>query len=112
VITQRKNECLNCHTPNDKGELDAVSVPKSHFTDFRPKIENKEGIYTVNAKENEVVAVSTGNELNKAMYNCNLCHAPQTEITVEIKNLFEPDFRSSKDKSKSNLSETIKEGVN
>ena len=112
VITLRKNECLNCHTPNDKGELDAVAVPKTHFTDYRPEIENKDGIYVVNAEENEVVAISTGQELNNAMYNCNLCHAPQTEITVEIKNTFKPDFRSSKDKSKSNLSETMKEGVN
>lgn len=112
VITQRKNECLNCHTPNEDGELDAISVPKSHYTDYRPKIEYKDGIYVVNAKENEVVAKSTGQDLNRAMYNCNLCHATQTEVTVEIANMFEPDFRSSKDKRESNLSETIKEGVN
>ncbi len=112
VITQRKNECLNCHIPNDDGELDAISVPKSHFTDFRPKIEAKDGLYVVDVEENEVVANSTGNELNRAMYNCNLCHVPQTEITVDIKNLFEPDFRSSKSKKESNLGETIAEGVN
>ena len=68
-------------------------------------------MYVVQAQTNEVVAISTGSELNKAMYYCNICHAPQAEITVEIKNLFTPDFRSSKSKKRSNLSETMDEGI-
>ncbi len=112
VISRKKNECILCHLPNSNKDLEAKLVPQSHFTDCRRQIVQEEnGLYVVQAQENEVVAVSTGTELNKAMYYCNLCHAPQAEITVEIKNLFTPDFRRSSSKKSSNLSETMKEGV-
>ncbi len=113
TITTKKNECTLCHLKTKEGkEKEGKPVPESHFTDYRPKIEKEGDLYAVQAEENEVVAVSTGNELNKAMYNCNLCHAPQANITVEIDNFFEPDFRDSESKNKSNLNEKIKEGIN
>ncbi len=112
AITRKTNECILCHIPNSKKDLEAKSVPISHFTDYRPQIVQEGDLYVVQAKANEVVAVSTGTELNKAMFYCNLCHAPQAEITVEIKNSFKPDFRNSNSKKSSNLSETMNEGVN
>ncbi len=110
-ITIDENQCMMCHMPEKADEKNAMPIPLTHFTDYRPVIEQEGDLYVVQADENEVVANSTGGELNKAMFNCNLCHAPQADIDPMVKNLFEADFRSSSSKNSSNLNEVIDEGV-
>jgi len=105
------NECLRCHLSNKVEEYNAPLLPKSHFTKYRPEIVEEEGLYKVDAEDNEVVAVDLGERMSGAMFNCTLCHAPQTEVTVEVDNLFQADFRKANGNSKSNLSDVIDEGV-
>lgn len=100
-----------CHIPEKAEEKNAKPLPLTHFTDYHPIIEEEGDLYIVQANENEVVAATTGSELNQAMFNCNLCHVPQAEIDPMVKNLFEADFRSAGSKKGSNLSENIDEGV-
>ncbi|MCD4736556.1 MAG: nitrate reductase cytochrome c-type subunit [Bacteroidales bacterium] len=105
------NECLRCHLANRVKEYNAPILPKSHFTKYRPEIVEEEGLIKVDAKYNEVVAVDLGDKMSGAMFNCTLCHAPQTEVALEVDNLFQADFRKAKGKSKSNLADVIDEGV-
>ena len=110
-ITIDENQCMMCHMPEKADEKNAMPIPQTHFTDYRPEIILEGDLYIVKAEENEIIANSTGAELNKAMFNCNLCHAPQADIDPLVKNLFEADFRSSSSKNSSNLNEVIDEGV-
>ena len=50
-------------------------------------------------------------KLNSAQFNCTQCHAPQAEISVDISNIFVPDFRDGSSNEKSNLSDNMDEGV-
>jgi len=110
-ITFQENQCMMCHMPEKADEKNAKPIPLTHLTDYRPLIVEEGDLYVVQAKENEVVAQITGGGLNEAMYNCNLCHAPQANIDPMVKNLFEADYRSASSKKSSNLSEIIDEGV-
>jgi len=110
-ITPGENQCMMCHMPEKAGEKNAKPLPLTHFTDYRPVIEEEGDLYVVQANENEVVAATTGKEINQAMFNCNQCHVPQAEIDPMVKNLFEADFRSATNKKGSTLSENIEEGV-
>ncbi len=111
VITREHNQCLNCHLPEKAKAEHATPIPPTHFIDFRPEVVEKDGVYKVNAKEGEVVANKTKKMINMAQYNCNQCHVPQSNATVEIKNTFKPVFRSSSAKNRSNLSKNFDEGV-
>lgn len=110
-ITAEQNQCMMCHMPLKADEKNAKAIPLSHFTDYRPVIVQEGDLYVVQAADNEVIAVSTESDLNQAMFNCNLCHAPQANIDPLVANLFEADFRSSSSKTGSNLNEVIDEGV-
>ena len=112
VITKQHNMCLKCHMPDKAKAEHATPMPATHFTDFRPKIEEKGGVYKVKAKENEIVSASTHKKVNMAQYNCNQCHVPQAKTTVKIKNTFKPVFRNARNKNRSNLKDNISEGVN
>jgi len=112
VISKEHNLCLKCHMPDKAKTEKATPMPITHFTDYRPQIEEKDGVYNVNAKENEIVSVSTNKKVNMAQYNCNQCHVPQTNATVQIKNTFKPVFRNASNKNKSNLKDNISEGIN
>jgi len=48
---------------------------------------------------------------NNAFFNCSQCHVPQAEVTVDISNVFDPEYRSDRDKSRSNLKDKMEEGV-
>ncbi len=111
VITKEHNQCLNCHRPEKAKAEHATPMPATHFTDYRPEIVEKDGIYKVNAKEGEVIAAKRKKKVNMAQYNCNQCHVPVTNATVKIKNTFKPVFRSSSQKNRSNLSKNFDEGV-
>ena len=80
------------------------------MTSYRPVIIEKDGKYLVDAEEGEVVEKDLG-RFNSAMFNCSQCHVPQAQITVEIPNVFDPDYRGTKEKSRSNLKKKMGEGV-
>lgn len=110
-IKANSNICLGCHVPVVAAALKATAIPKSHFTDYRPKIIEENGLYRVDAEEGTMFAKDLGSNLNKARYNCTQCHVPQAKITVFVDNNFDPNFRSEEDANRSNLSEKMGEGL-
>ena len=104
------NKCLRCHMPDKAPEFGAIPLPETHFTSYRPSVVEKDGIYLVDAEEGEVIEKDLGH-FNGAMFNCSQCHVPQAEVTVDIPNTFDPDYRKSSDKTKSNLKTNMGEGV-
>jgi len=91
-IAQTDNMCEKCHMPEEAAASGATPIPKSHFTDLD-------------------TGKNLGNTLDGKRYNCVQCHAIQTTITPPVKNLFRSEFRSKKDKHRSNLLDTLNEGV-
>ena len=110
-IKAASNACLICHMPAVAVAMNATSIPKSHFTNYRPEVIETHGLYKVDAKEGTVTSKDLGSDLNNARYNCTQCHVTQANISVFIPNNFNPKFRSEGDAKKSNLNETIEEGV-
>ena len=104
------NKCLWCHMPDKAPEFKATPLPKTHLTSYRPRIVEEDGKYRVDAEEGQVVETDLG-RFNSAMFNCSQCHVPQAQVTVEIPNIFDPDYRGSKEKSRSNLKDKMGEGV-
>ncbi len=104
------NKCLRCHMPNKAPEFKAVPLPKTHFTSYRPSIVEEDGKYRVDANEGEVVETDL-DHFNGAFFNCSQCHVPQANVTVDIPNVFDPDYRANSDKTQSNLKENMEEGV-
>ncbi|MCF6169537.1 MAG: nitrate reductase cytochrome c-type subunit [Bacteroidales bacterium] len=109
-IKVEDNKCLRCHMPDKAPEFKATPLPKTHFTSYRPVVVEEDGKYRVDAMEGEVVEKDLGH-FNGAMFNCSQCHVPQAEVTVDIPNNFDPDYRQSNGKSKSNLKDKMGEGV-
>ena len=110
-ITRNQNQCLLCHMPEKTKVSGAKELPQTHMTDYRPAIVQEGDLYKVKVKINETVEESTKGKLNMAMYYCNLCHVPQAEISINIENLFTPEFREASSRKSSNLKESMKEGV-
>lgn len=110
-ITKDNNICLTCHMPDKAEAVKAVPLPKTHFTDLRPAMVKDGNLYRVDGEEGIVVEEDLGDKLNSAYFNCNQCHVPQANVTVDIKNRFETVFRSLDSKSKSNLLENRTEGI-
>jgi len=108
-ITAKSNMCVACHTP--PGVSGATPMPKSHMTSFRPDVVKKGGKYKVNETKSGVTVKDLDGKLSTAMYNCNQCHVSMTNATLDVKNLFKPEFRDEKHKSSSNMKENINEGV-
>jgi len=110
-IKASMNMCLSCHMPAVAAALKSTSIPKSHFTNYRPAVIENDGLYVVDATEGEVVANDLGGVLNQARYNCTQCHVPQSNVTVFVNNKFDPVFRTKEAANNSNLNENIGEGV-
>jgi len=91
-IAETNNMCLGCHMPDAATAMGATPLPKSHFIDFE-----------------------TGKDLQGKLdgkrYNCLQCHVPQVNIPEAIKNTFRPEFRHKNDKTRSNLLDSLNEGV-
>jgi len=104
------NKCLRCHMPDKAPEFEAIPIPKTHFTSYRPVVVEEDGKYRVDAHEGEVIEKDLGH-FNGAMFNCSQCHVPQAKVTVDIPNTFDPDYRKSSNKSQSNLKDNMGEGV-
>jgi cytochrome c-type protein NapB len=104
------NLCLRCHLPEKAEKFDATPMPKTHFTSYRPVVVEENGIYRVDADENEVIETDL-NHFNGAMFNCSQCHVPQANVTVDISNVFTPQFRESSGRTKSSLKDDMGEGI-
>ena len=90
-ITAAENSCTDCHLPEDAADVGATPVPASHLFDMR------------NNKQLD--------SLNPANYNCTLCHATQANTGELVENTFEPYFRAQEAMERSNLLDTLNEGV-
>jgi cytochrome c-type protein NapB len=90
-ITMSENACTDCHLPEDAADMGATPVPASHLYDMR---------------RNQQLE-----SLNPANYNCTMCHAPQADTGQLVENVFEPYFRAQEQKERSNLLDTLNEGV-
>jgi len=86
------NLCLGCHMPEEAVRSGATPVPRSHLM----KLSTKEDLQ---------------GKLDNERYNCMECHVPQVEINPPIQNTFKGGFRGKQEKSRSNLSDILNEGV-
>ena len=103
-----RNICKSCHMPEKAEEVKAVPLPETHMSNIRPRLVFVDGIYQ-NPKEG--VIVEKLKNLNNAYFNCSQCHTPQTDVKVDITNLFTPEFRQEFGLSNSDLIERIAEGI-
>jgi len=116
-ITRKNNQCLGCHMPEAAKGVGATPIPASHFTDFRPKTELKDGKIikdgkaVVNTSDVTIAKFKTMKKLNSARFNCSQCHVPQANVKPLVENTFKPEFSDEKLKSKSNLLDVINQGV-
>lgn len=90
-ITKESNACLSCHAPEVAEAVKATVVPASHLYDMR--------------KGTKLADVS------QARYVCVSCHAPQSANEPLVKNEFQAEFRKKDGAVKTNLLETLNEGV-
>ncbi len=104
------NMCLRCHLLEKADKFDAIPMPKTHFTSYRPVVVEENGIYRVDADENVVIETDL-DHFNGAMFNCSQCHVPQANVTVDISNVFTPQFRANNGRSKSSLKDNMGEGI-
>ena len=107
-IKADRNICLSCHMPEKAKEVEAVPLPETHMSNIRPKIILVDGVYQI---PKEKIAVHKLDDLNNAYFNCSQCHVPQTNVKVDITNLFTPDFREKFGISTSDLIEKMNEGI-
>ena len=90
-ITTDQNSCIECHMPEEAADVGATPVPASHLYDIR--------------RDKQL------DSLNPANYSCTLCHAAQANTGELVENTFEPYYRAKEQKEKSNLLDTLNEGV-
>lgn len=91
-IAETNNACLDCHLPENAPPLNATPMPRSHFTDLDTRKDLKD-------------------RMDGKRYPCMQCHVPQVNIPEPIRNTFRPDFRSKQSKKRSNLLDSLNEGV-
>lgn len=108
-IKMENNICFSCHLPEKAKESGAVELPATHFTSLRPKMIEVDGV--MQFEETKEVTVTDLDKPNHAYFNCTQCHVPVAIIKVDIENLFTPEFREEFGIERSNLKETIKEGI-
>jgi cytochrome c-type protein NapB len=123
-ITQDNNQCLGCHMPEAAKGVGATAIPASHFTNYRPTTELKDGELV---KEGKVVGIEgsdMGNvsdiklakvkkldHLYQGRFNCSQCHAPQANVKTAVANTFKSDGLTAEFKSHSNLADMMDDGV-
>ncbi len=123
-ITAKDNKCLGCHMPDVAKGVGATPIPPTHFTNYRPDTVLKNGELV---KEGKVVGLKGDignvgdiklakakklNHLYQGRFNCSQCHAPQANVDTAVANTFKPDGLVGDLKTKSNLIDTIDDGVN
>lgn len=91
-IAETNNICMGCHMPVAAPSTGATPIPKSHL---------------VNLKTGEDLK----GKLDLERYNCIQCHVSQVDLTPPVKSTFKSAFRDRKGKTRSNLFDTLNEGV-
>ena len=116
-ITIDNNMCKSCHVDSAPYDTSIPAAPASHYTDYRPSTSlaadgkiTKEGKSVINTSDFKTVAKPL-ETLSGTRFNCSQCHTPQSNSKMVPKNTFEGEFRSEGLNSKSNLIDTINEGV-
>ncbi len=120
-ITKANNACLGCHMPDVAKSMKATPIPESHFVNFRPITKlGKDGNIVKEGKEigkdlkntSDIKVVEHKQKtLYQGRYNCSQCHVPQANVKPLVKNEFKAEFRNKDTKHKSNLLDTLNEGV-
>ncbi len=90
-ITKANNACLGCHMPEVAPSVKATPIPPTHFMDFRTQ--------------------KKLDHLAQQRFNCSQCHVPQANVKPLVENKFSAGYRSGEEKKKSNLIDTLNEGV-
>lgn len=108
-IKIKNNICLSCHMPDKAEEVNAIPLPETHFTKLRPDMIDKDGVYEMVSEE--LLTIKKLENFNNEYFNCTQCHVPLTNVAIDIKNLFTPEFREEFGLEKSDLIDRIAEGV-
>ncbi len=86
------NTCTSCHMPEDAKYFEATPIPESHLIDAR-------------------TGEDLMGKLDRKRHFCVQCHLPQSDAELPVENLFEGGFRDDMGKTRSNLVDTLNEGV-
>jgi cytochrome c-type protein NapB len=108
-IKADNNICQSCHMPNKVAKSGAIAISSTHFLSLRPKPKLVNGVYTL-PPQDSIIQIDL-KHFNTLYYNCTQCHVPQSEVTVDIENLFTPEFRDEFGLHKSELKSHLHEGV-
>lgn len=110
-IKAGNNQCLGCHMPEVAPSINAIPIPPSHFTDFRPKHKLKGQDFTksIDNYKNETAISKKKDTLVQARFNCSQCHAPQSRGSLAVSNTFKSEFSDPDGESKSNWYERMDE---
>ncbi|SHO80911.1 Nitrate reductase cytochrome c550-type subunit [hydrothermal vent metagenome] len=102
-IKAGNNQCISCHMPDVAKTMNATPIPKSHFTNFRPKhkFDGKKFEKAIDNLKNEVSISKPSDKLSMARFNCSQCHAPQSRGDLAVSNTFEGGFSEKNGKSAS-----------
>jgi len=122
-IKKDNNQCIGCHMPESAKAMGATPIPPSHFTNYRPKTELKDGELvkegkTVgmngelgNVSDIKVAKAEKSDKLYQGRFNCSQCHAPQSKTDTVVGNTFESDGLTDQLKGHSTLADAMNEGV-
>jgi len=104
-ITIKNNACTSCHMPAVAKSVNATPIPPTHFKDFFA--ETKEDLKKYKGSK----VHQDESDIAPQRFNCSQCHVPQANVKPLVKNRFQPDYRNADKKRKSNLLDTLNEGV-
>jgi len=122
-ITQNNNQCIGCHMPESAKAMGATPIPPSHFTNYRPKTEYKDGELVKEGKtvgpkgelgnvgDIKIAKAKKLDKLYQGRFNCSQCHAPQAKVDTVVGNTFQPDGLNDTLKGHSTLADAMNEGV-
>jgi len=113
-IDKNNNACLGCHMPEVAPSVGATSIPKSHFTSFRPAVESDEDDNFKSESNDVIIKKDLHGQLWQGRYNCTQCHAPQTQGKLRVESSFKPDYtdkKGQKHKKSSYLMDELDIGV-
>jgi len=108
-ITTNYNSCVGCHDAVNAVGTGATPIPKSHYTDFRPKhnYSDKDGFTkSIDNMKNEV-SIKAIDKLAGARFNCTQCHTPQSTGNLAVENTFEAAYTREDGASKSSWYEVM-----
>ena len=120
-ITKMNNQCLGCHMPEVAPSVGSTPIPETHFTNYRPTTELKDGKVIKegrvigwdlpNTSDIKLAKAKKSDTLYQGRFNCTQCHAPQSKTKTDVANTFRPDFGDDGQKAHSSLLDTMNEGV-